>query len=92
MPVWLVLVSAVRGLLVPFAGRARLAPLGSARLVCLHDCCLRTSLVPFVGKARLASLFEYYIVLGGNARDNMGLVVLQQRRAPRKMRAGVVGL
>ena len=78
--------------LVPFAGRARLAPLGSARLVCLHDRCWRTSRVPFLGKARLTSLFEYYIFLGGNARDNMGLVVLQQRRAPRKMRAGVVGL
>ena len=45
--------------LVPFAGRARLAPLGSARLVCLHDCRLRTSLVPFVGKARLATLPAY---------------------------------
>ena len=61
-------------------------------MVCLRDRGLRTSRVPFLGKARLASLFEYYIFLGGNARDNMGLVVLQQRRAPRKRRAGVVGL
>ena len=63
------------------------------RAFCIH-------LSPFqpsfhsLGNARLVcrSLAVYQTFLGGNAKDNMGLVVLQQRIAPRKRRAGVVGL